>query len=356
MAFAAAREGQSRLNGEFGRTRYANTMLLTEIERDIESLDAAGLAGEVDDAEAAARAALAAGDSQAAADAFAEARMLQLEVNREYARSRFVSSARVEALEVERQSAASLPLVTNLSEADDAISFLLVRRETAKAAERIVLANAQVGELFELLPKSRHLDADLRLKLTYLNSQRERLREIQDAVYDRVRPLPGASELRMLQTEFPQALFQQVMKTNPSRNPGRAYPVDSVSWFDATECCRRLSWILGLPVRLPTADEFRVAVGDAAEHTVPEDQHARTDRSREMAARSANAAGFFDLLGNLAEWLDAPESQLGGAPAIVAGGSYLDGVETLRTVPLAELARAERGRHIGFRVVLATER
>ncbi|MCC5024408.1 MAG: SUMF1/EgtB/PvdO family nonheme iron enzyme [Candidatus Synoicihabitans palmerolidicus] len=184
------------------------------------------------------------------------------------------------------------------------------------AGERIERAAARVEEVYDPLPKSELKDAALRLRLTYLGSQRERLREIQDAVFERLRPLPGAGELRMMRTEFPQSLYLQIMKVNPSRNPGREFPVDSVSWFEAVECCERLSWILGQTVRLPTADEFRVAVGDATEtlETVDPSRISANKRGP-MAAFQPNQAGFFDLLGNLAEWLQAESAALGGDPA-----------------------------------------
>ena len=159
----------------------------------------------------------------------------------------------------------------------------------------------------------------------------------------------------MLQTEVPQALYLQIMKTNPSRQPGRAYPVDSVSWLDAMQFCERLGWIMGQTVRLPNADEFRVALGDAAERWSAENgATGPSAQSREMAMGEPNAMGFFDLLGNLAEWLAAPPGERGSELASVAGGSYLDGPEVLRSLRLEERPRSDRARHIGFRFVMAT--
>ena len=65
----------------------------------------------------------------------------------------------------------------------------------------------------------------------------------------------------MLRTEVPQALYSLIMGTNPSRNQGDLRPVDSISWLEAKNFCERLSWILGQPVRLPTENEFRQALG-----------------------------------------------------------------------------------------------
>lgn len=158
----------------------------------------------------------------------------------------------------------------------------------------------------------------------------------------------------LLQTEVSQVLYRQVMRTNPSRHPGRALPVDSVNWFEARQFCERLGWLLGRPVRLPSRDEFAIALGGAAERQrlLTELPAEPGKESRPMAAGRATAGGFYDLLGNLAEWLDAADSDRGMEPAPVVGGSYLDGAAALAEWPDTEMPRSERARHVGFRVVV----
>ncbi|MEJ6603071.1 MAG: SUMF1/EgtB/PvdO family nonheme iron enzyme [Opitutaceae bacterium] len=86
------------------------------------------------------------------------------------------------------------------------------------------------------------------------------------------------------------------------------------------------------------------------------DPDAERTKSDEMATFAPNAAGFFDLLGNVAEWLLPRPNQTGGW-ALVSGGSFLDQPEVLRKVPSIVTQRSERARHIGFRVLveMATE-
>jgi formylglycine-generating enzyme required for sulfatase activity len=158
--------------------------------------------------------------------------------------------------------------------------------------------------------------------------------------------VPGQTRIRMLATEVTQELYQRVMNDNPSRVQGPQHPVESVSWHDAQEFCRRLGWVLGARVRLPTEREFLAALEPGAEptgeagHPVP------------VSLRPATPAGFHGLDGNVAEWLlPASESE---ETAPVAGGSFL-GRAGQGAAALVPTSKRERARHIGFRVVVEAE-
>lgn len=350
-ALTTAQQVQLRINSDFPRSRHAGLAELDEIEREIESLDASGVAAQVDEQEEAGDRAMAEASYEAAVLAYEQARQSQMQLNREFGRSRFLSSPRVERLEIKRQTASSVPLIDALKQDVAAIDQMLKRRETTKAADRIGAVAERIERVFTQLPKSEQLDPELRLRTSFLSAQRDRLGEVQDAVYDRLRPLPGVPELQLLRTELPQSLYLQIMRVNPSRNPGRAFPVDSVNWFDATTFCERLGWVMGRVVRLPTEDEFRVAVGETTQIEFNLDSDFERTKSGEMAALTPNPAGFFDLLGNVAEWL-APRPNQTDAWALVSGGSFLDQPEVLREVPTIVTQRSERARYIGFRVLV----
>jgi hypothetical protein len=65
----------------------------------------------------------------------------------------------------------------------------------------------------------------------------------------------------------------------------------------------------------------------------------------------ANAKGFSDLLGNVAEWLDAAGS-VGGESAPVAGGSFSEVPDANGPLPVTLRPRGDRSRSTGFRFVV----
>lgn len=345
-AYVSARDAQERINREYGRTRYANLSEFDRLEAEIASLNAAGIAAAIDSKEQLGDQNVRAGDHAAAGTAFAEALALQQQINDRFARSRFVSSARIEALEVKLQTARSQPLARELARLDESISSDLRRRRVVAAEQALPKAMELTDKLATDFPRSRSVDGALRIKLNFLAIKASELRRLQDETYDKLLPLIGVNDRLMLSSETPQGLYQMVMNTNPSRSPGRTLPVDSVSWGDADEFCTRLGWILGTAVRLPTVEELRIAHGKGGG-----DVRSAADGGRVGAtnAGTPNANGYHDLIGNLAEWVAAPA---GDERAQVAGGSYLDTPEVLLKFPLEERPKNDRSRHIGFRFVV----
>jgi integrase len=80
------------------------------LDAEIESLNAAGIATEIVTKTKAGDEAMASGRGTAAAELFGEAGALQLRVNKDYSRSRFVSSQLIESLEIKRQTALAAEL------------------------------------------------------------------------------------------------------------------------------------------------------------------------------------------------------------------------------------------------------
>ena len=72
-------------------------------------------------------------------------------------------------------------------------------------------------------------------------------------------------------------------------------------------------------------------------------------KTHPVGSRSPNEQGFFDLLGNVAEW-QYVES---GAKALIAGGSIDDSPKQLaaRSGGVSSL-KSDRSRNVGFRVII----
>jgi len=74
---------------------------------------------------------------------------------------------------------------------------------------------------------------------------------------------------------------------------------------------------------------------------------------RPVGTSTPNPAGFYDLLGNVSEWL-ANAGEDGQAVAI--GGSARDARIRLNTVPEETRSTTERNRFVGFRFMVQTGR
>lgn len=144
-------------------------------------------------------------------------------------------------------------------------------------------------------------------------------------------------------TEVPQALWNRVMPTNPSRFVDPDRPVDSLTWDLAVAFCNRLSEREGLPPayegqgdslrfdpqspgwRLPTEDEWEYAARAGTETLYAgSDDPTRVawfqmnsgHTTHPVGQKAPNRWGLFDLTGNVEEcvWTDAnPGANKGGA-------------------------------------------
>ena len=347
-AFGEARNAQAELNQRLAATRYADLPALAKIDGEIETLRAAGLAAVAAAREREGDAAAKGGRTQEAAASYAAAAAALREVNATFSRSRFASEARVEELDVRRQTVLAAAWLARAAEIDREIAAALRRRQNGAAAEKLAVAAKILEKVAAEFPRSRSLDPALQPKLAYLALRAGELDAMQEQIFARLAPLSEAEGLLMFRTEVPQEIYQRVMNSNPSRQGGRGLPVDSVSWLEAQEFCERLTWLLGRRVRLPSAAEFRRAWKADAEGAWSADNSG--GRSRETGTSPPSDAGFFDVAGNLAEWLQ-PTSAV-GETSLVAGGSYLDAAAALKTLRLAPEEKRERARHIGFRVVV----
>jgi formylglycine-generating enzyme len=214
-----------------------------------------------------------------------------------------------------------------------------------------------------------------------------------DQRYIQARSMPAPAEPYLLAaTEVTQAQWEAVMGENPSAFRGPRRPVEQVSWLDAVRFCNALSEREGLtPVytllpgsatwdpradgyRLPTDAEWEYACRAGSltmfaaggrvrdlERTAWFGGNAR-GRTRDVATRQANAWGFFDLHGNVWEWVwdlyaNLPdlsptnvESPGLGPDRTIRGGSWYTGPAACRTTNFCRIDPVFRSNDLGFRV------
>jgi len=149
------------------------------------------------------------------------------------------------------------------------------------------------------------------------------------------------------QTEVTQAEWQAVMGTNPSAFKGDLNrPVETVSWDDAQEFCRRLSQKTGMTFRLPTETEWEYAcrAGTTTAYSFGSDPARLVDyawfddnagrSTHPVATKKPNAWGLHDMHGNVWEWcadwygdypsgaVTDPQGPRSGSDRVLRGGSW----------------------------------
>jgi hypothetical protein len=355
--FIRARDLQASLNRDFSNLSFTNSGRYESLSREVIALRSLPQYQKIQDLLGLASAADASGDSLKAAQLYQEAERQQTDLISKFPDSRFADPAQIEVIEVERQTTLSHPLAAEIlaqaaSEFDD-----LRHRRVLAAQDSITVLQQKVAHFHDTYPRSTLIGDELQKRIDYLNYKRADFAAIQDQTYAMLLAVPGQQRFQLAKEEVPQSLYKLVESSNPSRNQGPSLPVDSVSWLDAKEFCQRLSWIIARPVRLPTVDEFRAALGsvdtlDVAATTWNQDNSG--GQTKEVATKAANANGFYDLLGNVAEWLDHPDSMdMDVAPVI--GGNVQAGADAVRAVPMATLATDSHNPFTGFRFVVNTD-
>jgi formylglycine-generating enzyme required for sulfatase activity len=173
----------------------------------------------------------------------------------------------------------------------------------------------------------------------------------------------------MSKYEITQAQYRAVMGSNPATFKGDDLPVDSVSWNDAVEYCRKLSATTGHHYRLPTEAEWEYAAraGTSGPSTTNVDAVGwcggnSGHRSHAVGLKQANGFGLYDMYGNLWEWCqtqykpypysadDGRESLVNDAVHVLRGGSWGSDDRACRAAYRRRVVPDPRS--TGFRTVL----
>lgn len=145
-------------------------------------------------------------------------------------------------------------------------------------------------------------------------------------------------------TEVTQALWEEIMGSNPSINQGPNLPVENVTWHDCKEFISKLNARCSTNFRLPTEAEWEFAArGAGREEADSYSGDTQIDKvsnigtsTIEVGSKKANTLNIQDMSGNVAEWCEDwlgkytsakqvnPVGPLNGVRKIIRGGSCKD--------------------------------
>lgn len=187
----------------------------------------------------------------------------------------------------------------------------------------------------------------------------------------------------MQQTELTQNQYEQLMGSNPAFFKGPQNPIESLTWTEATEFCRRLSELppekkAGNRFRLPTEAEWEYAcrAGSTTDFCYGDDEagleeyawyHKNSGRTTHPVAKKlANAWGLHDMHGNVSEWcqdfygayprnaVTDPRGPESGDKRVLRGGGWFFVPMYARSAHRNAYVPSARYVGLGFRLVATT--
>jgi formylglycine-generating enzyme required for sulfatase activity len=182
--------------------------------------------------------------------------------------------------------------------------------------------------------------------------------------------------------EVTQGQYEKVIGKNPAafkegNGGGANHPVDSVSWHDAEDFCKRLSELpaekaAGRNYRLPTEAEWEYACRAGTTTPYNDGDPARRrmlvtrsffGETAAVGSQKSNRFGLYDMHGNVQEWCADwygpyptgrqvdPTGPATGTGRVIRGGWHEDGRNEVGSAERAELAPVFPIDDMGFRVV-----
>ena len=201
-----------------------------------------------------------------------------------------------------------------------------------------------------------------------------------------------SKDFYMMESEVTQALYESVMRSNPSHVKGANRPVENVSWYDAVNFANKLSALEGREQcyqingenvswnnkdckgwRLPTEAEWEYAARGgqsykyAGSNSVDEVGWNNEDFARghhDVCGKTKNGYGLCDMSGNVWEWVfdwygdystenqSNPQGKSTGSYRVLRGGSWYHSPKYLRVSLRSYYSPDIRYNGLGFRLEL----
>ena len=356
LQFEKAIETITQMNSTYPTSVYTDFARLQKLDIELDSLKSSSLAAKINDCLEKARSAEAAGDHILASESYGDAVEVQKELNRLFPKSEHASDEKISDYEKKRVDAYSWKFAKEIVEQDKLLNRALYDGDFEKAKD-ISLNLLRKSEQFKTnFPRSQTVNDDLILRLRYITFMANNIPQIQKQVLGNLQKIEGFDSVEMLKTEVPQDLFILIMQENPSRdsdNPRK--PVDSVTAEEISRFCNRLSWILGRNVSLPSKAQFKAAVGSLRYADLNEISWNNVNsggHTHPVATKKPNDRGFYDLLGNVGEYVISDDEDAVSGYKIIGGGAQ---TQTDSMLDLSEFSMDEkqRNRMVGFRIVVS---
>lgn len=356
LQFEKAIETITQMNSTYPTSVYTDFARLQKLDIELDSLKSSSLAAKINDYLEKARSAEAAGDHILASESYGDAVEVQKELNRLFPKSEHASDEKISDYEKKRVDAYSWKFAKEIVEQDKLLNRALYDGDFEKGKD-ISLNLLRKSEQFKTnFPRSQTVNDDLILRLRYITFMANNIPQIQKQVLGNLQKIEGFDSVEMLKTEVPQDLFILIMQENPSRdsdNPRK--PVDSVTAEEISRFCNRLSWILGRNVSLPSKAQFKAAVGSLRYADLNEISWNNINsggHTHPVATKKPNDRGFYDLLGNVGEYVISDDEDAVSGYKIIGGGAQ---TQTDSMLDLSEFSMDEkqRNRMVGFRIVVS---
>ena len=342
----------NELHEKFPTSPFTDFSRIQRLDSELASLRSSEQAAKVDALAESARGLVESGRFVEGAELYADAYETQKSLNELYPRSRYASSARISELDRAKSEAYAMKFYSEISAQDALLTDAVAKGDSPRIADLSVNLLRKVDQFKKDYPKSLLLKDETVLRLRYINIMVRNIGKIQSMVAPNlVRVADGAY---MFKTEVTRRLYSLVMHENPSRSAGSDMsPVDSVSYEDAARFCVRLSWILARRVDLPTASVYKKAVGSLRYvdiNAVSWNLENSGGTPHEVATKQPNDAGFYDLLGNVSEFVK--NENMAAAGVEIAGGSAQTSTDSVSEMPLERVDGNQRSRLVGFRFMV----
>jgi tetratricopeptide (TPR) repeat protein len=352
-----ALEVQQSLNETNRGSRFATIARLRQFEEAWKTIQTAEDTDRVERLIDEARGALRTKQIELAISKAGEAEAIQQNLFDRFPEERRAGTDKIEEIQTLKDTAASLPSYAGIQEMRTEVRNLLRNRDMDAFKNTVSEWLRATRNFTRNYPRSEYIGQIDDEEVAFLHDKREEIPTLLETVYGNLAAIPGTRDQFLYRTEVAQILYSRVMGENPSSTKGNQLPVESVTWIEANQFVRKLSWILARPVDLPSREMFLSVLGETDEALIRDQAWSsqNTDReTRPVGSSAPNSKGFYDLLGNVSEWLRAGD---GARPerVLAIGGSARDSFLRLATVPEESRSPTERNRFVGFRITVQME-